>query len=78
MLYFNEGSPPLPTFGPLGVIPSLEGDFDNVLPTNVPLNLQPSTVFSSPVRLMMPIAGTTNFDNFYIYLYDGARTRLQS
>ena len=65
-IVYNSSDPVTPTFGPLDEIPAL--DIGSV---GVPLNLQPPTVFATPVKIFIPCPGRTDVADLGVYLYNG-------
>ncbi|MGA1874943.1 MAG: leucine-rich repeat domain-containing protein, partial [bacterium] len=58
-----------PTFGPYEEIPPLAvNDMEGV---GVPLNLQPPTVFSTPVKVVIPFPGVADVSALSLYLFNG-------
>ena len=68
-IIFNSDDPVVPTFGPIDEVPALGvSDTDAI---GAPLNLQPPTVFTNPVKLIIPCPGYTEVRYLVLYLYDG-------
>jgi hypothetical protein len=60
---YNSKEPVPPRFGPTDEIPSLDGG------RGAPMNLQPPTVFSTPIKILIPYPRREKVDNLHIYLY---------
>jgi len=58
-----------PTLGPTNDLPPF--DEDGVDAVGVPMNLQPPTVFTTPVKIFIPCPGHTDVSSLSIYLYNG-------
>jgi len=58
-----------PEFAPTGDLPLFDVSGANAI--GIPLNLQPPTIFSVPVKLIMPIPDDSSVSDISIYLYDG-------
>jgi hypothetical protein len=69
MIVYDSGEPVEPIFGPTDELPPL--DQPGVDAVGVPMNLQPPTVFSTPVRLLIPCPGEAEVSNLDLYFYDG-------
>jgi hypothetical protein len=68
-IVYNSAEPIAPTFGPTAEIPTF--DLANSSKVGVGMNLQPPTVFSTPVKLIIPAPGIENTSNLQIYMFDG-------
>ncbi|CAB1059315.1 Vibriolysin, extracellular zinc protease (EC @ Pseudolysin, extracellular zinc protease (EC [Olavius sp. associated proteobacterium Delta 1] len=68
-IYYNSSEPVQPVVGPINELPSI--DLTDVNAVGVPMNLQPPAVFSTPVKLFIPVAGETYVGNLSIYFYNG-------
>jgi len=69
-IIYDSNEPVPPKFGPLDQVPPL-----NVSGTDgveVPLNLQPPTVFNAPVKIFIPCPGYDDVSGLSVYLHDGA------
>ena len=69
MILYDSSEPVEPYFGPLDEVPAI-----NLSGTNsvaVPMNLQPPTVFDTPVRLFIPCPGYTDVSGLGVYYYNG-------
>ena len=75
-IIFNNSELQLPTFGPLNEIPSV--DLGGVNGVAVPMNLQPPTVFDTPVKILIPCPGYTDVGSLNIYYYNGSSWALAS
>ncbi len=58
-----------PTLGPTGDIP--EFDVEGVDAVGVPMNLQPPTVFTTPVKIFIPCPAQTDVNNLAVYIFSG-------
>ena len=68
-ILYDSSEPVEPYFGPLDEVPAI-----NLSGTNsvaVPMNLQPPTVFDTPVRLFIPCPGHTDVSSLSVYYYNG-------
>jgi parallel beta-helix repeat protein len=68
-MIFDSNEPVRPIFGFMGEIPDL--NVSGVDAAGVPVNLQPPTVFNSPVTLFIPCPGRADVSNLAIYFYNG-------
>jgi hypothetical protein len=65
-IIYDSSEPVKPTFGPTNEFPYLpDGE------VSVPLNLQPSTVFNTPLKIFIPYPEYSDVSGFSIYLYNG-------
>ena len=72
----NSNDPIQPYFGPSDEIPQLVAtEMDAV---GSPLNLQPPTVFSTPVKVFIPVPGRLSVNDLSVYLYNGTEWILAS
>jgi hypothetical protein len=62
-IIYNSNEPVIPRLGPMDEIPSLDGDY------GVPMNLQPPTVFNTPVKILIPYPGGKDVSDLHVYLY---------
>jgi hypothetical protein len=62
---YNSSEPVIPRLGPTDEIPPLAGG------CGVPLNVQPPTVFNTPVKIFIPSPGPTEVTDLTIYVYKG-------
>ena len=65
MIVFDNNEPVKPTFGPLNEIPPL--DIANGI--GLPLNLEPPTVFVTPVTIFIPTPGVSDPSSLNVYHY---------
>lgn len=63
---YNSGEPLTPRFGPTDEIPPL-----GAAEAGVPMNLQPLTVFNTPIKIFIPYPGANDVSDLAIYLYTG-------
>jgi hypothetical protein len=68
-IFFNNGEM-IPQFGPTDEIPALNLSGANGVA--VPMNLQPPTVFNTPVKILIPCPGYTDVSNLNVYYYNGS------
>jgi PKD repeat protein len=68
-ILYNSSEPLMPTFGPINGISHL--GIAQVTAVGAPLNLQPSTVFNTPVKIFIPCPGYTDVSTLRIYVFDG-------
>ena len=68
-IFYNSSEPVRPVVGPLNELPSI--DLTDVDAVGVPMNLQPPAVFSTPVKLLIPVPGQSSVGNLSIYFYNG-------
>jgi len=68
-ILYDSDEPVIPTFGPTGEIPAL--DISGVDAVGVPMNLQPPTVFNTPVKIFIPCPGYQYASTLSIYRYTG-------
>jgi subtilisin family serine protease len=69
-IIFDSSELQLPAFGPLNEIPSV--NLAGVSGVAVPMNLQPPTVFDTPVKIFIPCPGYTDVGSLNIYYYNGS------
>lgn len=69
MITYNNNEPVKPEFGPPDEIPSI--NVPGVQGIFYPLNLQPPTVFNTPVKVFIPVPDTPDVSNLVIGYYDG-------
>ncbi len=72
----NSNDPIQPYFGPTDEIPQL--DVSQMDAVGSPLNLQPPTVFSTPVKVFIPVPGRLSVNDLSVYLYNGTEWILAS
>ena len=70
MILWDENEPVAPRFGAVSGVPALPTAVGSGV--GVPLNLQPPTVFSTPVAIFIPLPNGTDPSGLNVYLYDGA------
>jgi uncharacterized repeat protein (TIGR02543 family) len=70
-IIYNRSEPVLPTFGPEDEIPPLA-----VGAVGVPMNLQPPTVFITPVKIFIPCPGVEDVSSLGVYFYNGTESVL--
>ena len=70
-IIFNSSEWTDPTFGPTRELPIF--DIANSSRVGVSINLQPPTIFSTPVKLIIPTPGIKNTANVRIYVFDGQK-----
>lgn len=68
-IVFDSNEPVIPRFGPMNELP--EFDIADVDAVGAPMNLQPSTVFTTPVKLFIPCSGSPDVSSLSVYLYNG-------
>ncbi len=68
-IIYNSSEPVTPRFGPIG---ELEGAVaSGWQPMGKPMNLQPSTGFTSPVKIFIPCPGNIDLSTLSIFLFNG-------
>ncbi|MDY6951851.1 MAG: fibronectin type III domain-containing protein, partial [Thermodesulfobacteriota bacterium] len=73
-IVYGSREPVEPAFGPTDEIPEL--DLPNVEPVGIPLNLQPPTVFNTPVKILVPCPDTNNVPDLAVYFFNGVSWQL--
>lgn len=68
-IVYDSNGPVLPRFGPVDEIPLLNENSAEVVGS--PMNLQPHTVFETPVTLFIPCPGKADVSDLCVYLYNG-------
>jgi hypothetical protein len=68
-ILFNNNEPVPPRFGPVGELPQLIVVNENIV--GIPMNLQPSNVFNTPVKVFVPCPGFLDVSRIKLYLYKG-------
>jgi hypothetical protein len=68
-ILYDSSEPVTPPFGPTGEIPAL--DISGVDAVGVPMNLQPPTVFNTPVKIFIPCPGYQYASTLSVYRYSG-------
>jgi hypothetical protein len=69
MIVYDSGEPVEPTFGPTEELPTLSVSGMDAI--GVPMNLQPPTVFTTPVKILIPCPGQADVSNLSVYFYNG-------
>jgi hypothetical protein len=69
MIIYDSSEPVQPTLGPTDELPPF--DDANINAVGVPMNLQPPTVFTTPVKILIPCPGHADVSILSIYLYNG-------
>ncbi|HUV60098.1 MAG TPA: fibronectin type III domain-containing protein, partial [Desulfatiglandales bacterium] len=69
-ILYDSYEPITPIFGPIGEIPAL--NISGVDAVGVPMNLQPPTVFNTPVKIFIPCPGYQYASTLSVYRYTGA------
>jgi hypothetical protein len=69
IIVYDSGEPVQPTFGPTDELPPLDQPGTDAV--GMPMNLQPPTVFSTPVKLLIPCPSQPEVSNLDLYFYDG-------
>ncbi len=69
MILYDSGEPVEPAFGPTEELPPLSAPGTDAI--GVPMNLQPPTVFTTPVKILIPCPGQADVSNLCVYLYNG-------
>jgi len=68
-IVYDSTEPVTPEFGPLDELPPFNvSDVDAV---GVPVNLQPPTVFNTPVKIFIPCPGYVDVSGLSVYFYNG-------
>ncbi len=73
---YNSAEPLIPNFGPINGIIDL--DLGRISGVGAPLNLQPLTVFNTPVKIFIPCPGYSDVSALGIYMFDGIDWRSTS
>ncbi|MCG2776535.1 MAG: hypothetical protein L6406_12725, partial [Desulfobacterales bacterium] len=63
-IIYNSNEPVIPIFGPIEEIPGLGADNEGTA-----MNLQPPTVFNTPVKVFIPYPGYSDVSDLSIFLY---------
>jgi hypothetical protein len=69
MIVYDSGEPVEPVFGPTEELPPLSAPGMDAI--GVPMNLQPPTVFTTPVKILIPCPGQADVSNLAVYFYNG-------
>jgi hypothetical protein len=72
-IYYNNGDP-VPQLGPTDEIPAV--NLSGVSGVAVPMNLQPPTVFNTPLKIQIPCPGYTDVSSLNVYYYNGSNWAL--
>ena len=72
-IYYNNGDP-VPQLGPTDEIPAV--NLSGVSGVAVPMNLQPPTVFDSPLKIRIPCPGYADVSSLNVYYYNGSNWAL--
>jgi hypothetical protein len=73
---FDSSENQTPTLGPTDEIPPVK--LAGVSGVAVPMNLQPPTVFDTPVKILIPCPGYTDVSGLNVYYYNGSSWALAS
>ncbi len=65
-IFYDTDEPVKPTFGPENELSNV--DAENVTPVGSPVNLQPPTVFDTPVRVFVPCPGDVETEELSVYV----------
>ncbi len=68
-ILYDSGEPITPTFGPTNEVPPL--NMANTDVVGVAMNLQPPTVFNTPVRIFIPCPDYIDVSQLSVFLYNG-------
>ncbi len=68
-IIFDSNSPVHPRFGPIDEMPPL--NINGVTGVGLPMNLQPHTVFETPVTLLIPCPDKADVSDICVYLFNG-------
>jgi len=66
---YDTSEPVQPAFGPTNEIPS--ANVAGVTGVGIPVNLQPPTLFTTPVKIFIPCPGYPDVSNLSVYFYTG-------
>jgi hypothetical protein len=69
IIVYDSGEPVQPTFGPTDELPAFHAPGTDAV--GVPVNLQPPTVFTTPVKILIPCPGQSDLSKLSVYLYNG-------
>lgn len=67
-IIYNSSEPVTPRFGPIGELSGLGMPVESM-----PLDLQPPTVFNTPVKIFIPYPGDTDVSELSIFFYNGTQ-----
>lgn len=68
-ILYSSSEPVYPEVGPESDIPAL--DSAGATGVGIALNMQPPTLFQSPVKIVLPVSGADDVSQLYIYYYNG-------
>ncbi len=68
-IIYNSNEAVVPTLGPIDEMPPLNAS--GATSVGVPMNLQPHTVFSTPVKIFIPCPGHEDVTGLRVFLYNG-------
>ncbi|MBN2179863.1 MAG: thrombospondin type 3 repeat-containing protein [Deltaproteobacteria bacterium] len=68
-IIYDSGEVVDPKLGPIDELPPF--DEPGVDAVGAPLNLQPPTIFSTPVKILIPCPGVSDVSKLSVYLYNG-------
>jgi hypothetical protein len=68
-MIYTSSEPMAPMFGPLDEIAPIDADDLEVI--GIPINLQPHTIFNTPVRIFIPNPAWAELSEVGIYYYNG-------
>jgi len=68
-IVYNSAEPVTPRFGPVYELPAVPGE--GITPVGMGMNLQPPTVFSTPVKLFIPCPEFEDVSSLSVLLYNG-------
>ncbi len=68
-IIYDSNEPVQPTLGPCDELPPV--DLGGVNGVGMPMNLQPPTVFVTPVKLLIPCPGHADVSNLSLFMYNG-------
>jgi hypothetical protein len=68
-IIYDSNEAVIPELGPSDELPPFEESGTEAV--GAPLNLQPPTVFSTPVKILIPCPGVSDVGNLDVYLYNG-------
>jgi hypothetical protein len=69
IVVYDSGEPVEPTFGPTEELPPF--DAPGMDAVGVPMNLQPPTVFTTPVKILIPCPGVADVSKLSVYFFNG-------
>jgi hypothetical protein len=69
MIVYDGNEPVGPTFGPTEELPPLDAPGTDGV--GVPMNLQPPTVFTTPVKILIPCPGAADVSKLSVYFFNG-------